>query len=103
LLGPNSSRAPRRLSNRVRRSASLVLVIGGTLLVTLLELSFPQFLNATKVAIKAFHLPRPGARGNDRHTGPCGHRAVNRRVDITFANGRDRPGAWTGGASTGEP
>jgi chemotaxis protein MotB len=31
------------------------------------------------------------------------NRALNRRVDITFANGRDRPGAWTGGASTGEP
>jgi chemotaxis protein MotB len=24
------------------------------------------------------------------------NRAVNRRVDITFANGRDRPGAWPG-------
>jgi hypothetical protein len=24
------------------------------------------------------------------------NRAVNRRVDITFANGRDRPGAFTG-------
>jgi chemotaxis protein MotB len=24
------------------------------------------------------------------------NRALNRRVDITFANGRDRPGAWTG-------
>ena len=35
-------------------SASLVLVIGGTLLVTLMKFSFPQFLNATKVAIKAF-------------------------------------------------
>jgi chemotaxis protein MotB len=31
------------------------------------------------------------------------NRALNRRVDITFANGRDRPGAWTGGPSTGEP
>lgn len=30
------------------------------------------------------------------------NRALNRRVDITFANGRDRPGAWTGGPSTGE-
>jgi chemotaxis protein MotA len=33
---------------------SLVLVIGGTLLVTLMKFSFKQFLNATKVAIKAF-------------------------------------------------
>jgi chemotaxis protein MotB len=24
------------------------------------------------------------------------NRSLNRRVDITFANGRDRPGAWTG-------
>ncbi len=24
------------------------------------------------------------------------NRALNRRVDITFANGRDRPGVWTG-------
>ena len=23
------------------------------------------------------------------------NRALNRRVDITFANGRDRPGAWS--------
>jgi chemotaxis protein MotA len=35
-------------------TASLVLVIGGTLLVTLMKFSFPQFLNATKVAFKAF-------------------------------------------------
>ena len=28
--------------------------IGGTLLVTLMKFSFPQFLNATKVAFKAF-------------------------------------------------
>jgi chemotaxis protein MotA len=35
-------------------SASLVLVIGGTLLVTLMKFSFPQFLNAAKVAFKAF-------------------------------------------------
>jgi chemotaxis protein MotA len=34
--------------------ASLVLVIGGTLLVTLMKFSFRQFGNATKVAIKAF-------------------------------------------------
>lgn len=33
---------------------SLVLVVGGTLLVTLMKFSFKQFLNATKVAIKAF-------------------------------------------------
>jgi chemotaxis protein MotA len=34
--------------------ASLVLVIGGTLLVTLMKFSFRQFGNAAKVAIKAF-------------------------------------------------
>ena len=33
---------------------SLVLVLGGTLLVTLMKFSLHQFLNATKVAIKAF-------------------------------------------------
>ncbi len=27
------------------------------------------------------------------------NRALNRRVDITFANGRDRPGVWTGPAA----
>jgi chemotaxis protein MotB len=26
----------------------------------------------------------------------AGNRALNRRVDITFANGRDRPGVWAG-------
>jgi chemotaxis protein MotB len=30
------------------------------------------------------------------------NRALNRRVDITFANGRDRPGVWTG-ATAGAP
>jgi chemotaxis protein MotB len=30
-------------------------------------------------------------------------RALNRRVDITFANGRDRPGAWMGGPSAAVP
>jgi chemotaxis protein MotA len=35
-------------------SAALVLVVGGTLLVTLMKFSFGQFANATKVAIKAF-------------------------------------------------
>ena len=40
---------------------SLVLVLGGTLLVTLMKFSVPQFLNATKVAIKAFiyRVPEP--------------------------------------------
>jgi chemotaxis protein MotA len=42
-------------------TASLMLVIGGTLLVTLMKFSFRQFLNATKVAIKAFiyRVPEP--------------------------------------------
>jgi chemotaxis protein MotA len=42
-------------------TASLVLVIGGTLLVTLMKFSFPQFLNAAKVAFKAFtyRVPEP--------------------------------------------
>jgi chemotaxis protein MotA len=42
-------------------SASLVLVVGGTLLVTLMKFSFPQFLNAAKVAFKAFtyRVPEP--------------------------------------------
>jgi chemotaxis protein MotA len=42
-------------------SASLVLVIGGTLLVTLMKFSFPQFLNAATVAFKAFtyRVPEP--------------------------------------------
>lgn len=35
-------------------TASIVLVIGGTLLVTLMKFSFRQFANAAKVAIKAF-------------------------------------------------
>ena len=35
-------------------TASIVLVVGGTLLVTLMKFSFKQFLNATKVSIKAF-------------------------------------------------
>jgi chemotaxis protein MotA len=35
-------------------TASIVLVVGGTLLVTLMKFSFKQFSNATKVAIKAF-------------------------------------------------
>lgn len=35
-------------------TASIVLVVGGTLLVTLMKFSFRQFSNATKVAIKAF-------------------------------------------------
>ncbi len=41
--------------------ASVVLVIGGTLLVTLMKFSFRQFANATKVAIKAFiyRVPEP--------------------------------------------
>ena len=40
---------------------SLVLVVGGTLLVTLMKFSFRQFSNATKVAIKAFiyRVPEP--------------------------------------------
>jgi chemotaxis protein MotA len=44
-------------------TASLVLVIGGTLLVTLMKFSFPQFFNATKVAFKAFiyRVPEPEA------------------------------------------
>ena len=44
-------------------TASFVLVIGGTLLVTLMKFSFPQFLNATKVAFKAFiyRVPEPEA------------------------------------------
>lgn len=41
--------------------ASLVLVIGGTLLVTLMKFSFRQFANATKVAIKAFIYRVPDA------------------------------------------
>lgn len=42
-------------------TASLVLVIGGTLLVTLMKFSFPQFLSAAKVAFKAFtyRVPEP--------------------------------------------
>jgi chemotaxis protein MotA len=41
--------------------ASLMLVIGGTLLVTLMKFSFRQFGNAAKVAIKAFiyRVPEP--------------------------------------------
>jgi chemotaxis protein MotA len=35
-------------------AASVLLVVGGTLLVTLMKFSIYQFLNATKVAIKAF-------------------------------------------------
>jgi chemotaxis protein MotB len=31
------------------------------------------------------------------------NRALNRRVDITFANGRERPGAWAGAAATASP
>lgn len=44
-------------------SAAIVLVIGGTLLVTLMKFSFRQFANATKVAIKAFtyRVPEPEA------------------------------------------
>ena len=43
--------------------ASLVLVVGGTLLITLMKFSFRQFANATKVAIKAFiyRVPDPEA------------------------------------------
>ena len=95
-------------------SAAIVLVIGGTLLVTLMKFSFPQFLNATKVAIKAFiyRVPEPEAlidtsiylanqarAANDT----AANRALNRRVDITFANGRDRPGAFTGEPPAVEP
>lgn len=40
---------------------SLVLVIGGTLLVTLMKFSVKQFMNATKVAIKAFIYRVPDA------------------------------------------
>ena len=44
-------------------TASVVLVVGGTLLVTLMKFSFRQFANATKVAIKAFiyRVPEPEA------------------------------------------
>jgi chemotaxis protein MotA len=44
-------------------TASLVLVVGGTLLVTLMKFSFRTFANATKVAIKAFiyRVPEPEA------------------------------------------
>jgi chemotaxis protein MotA len=44
-------------------TASLVLVIGGTLLVTMMKFSFRQFANAAKVAIKAFayRVPEPEA------------------------------------------
>lgn len=31
------------------------------------------------------------------------NRALNRRVDITFANGRDRPGVWGGAAAAAAP
>jgi chemotaxis protein MotB len=31
------------------------------------------------------------------------NRALNRRVDITFANGRDRPGVWAGAQATAPP
>jgi chemotaxis protein MotA len=43
--------------------ASIVLVIGGTLLVTLMKFSFRQFGNAARVAIKAFiyRVPEPEA------------------------------------------
>jgi chemotaxis protein MotA len=40
---------------------ALVLVVGGTLLVTLMKFSVHQFLNATKVAIKAFIYRVPDA------------------------------------------
>jgi chemotaxis protein MotA len=42
-------------------TASVVLVVGGTLLVTLMKFSFRHFLNATKVSIKAFiyRVPEP--------------------------------------------
>jgi hypothetical protein len=56
-----------------------------------MKFSFPQFLNATTIAFKAF-IHRVGE--NDS----AANRAQNRRVDITFANGRDRPGVWTGSA-----
>ncbi len=42
-------------------TSSLVLVVGGTLLVTLMKFSVKQFLNATKVAIKAFIYRVPDA------------------------------------------
>lgn len=40
---------------------SIVLVVGGTMLVTLMKFSFKQFIHATKVAIKAFvyRMPDP--------------------------------------------
>ncbi len=41
---------------------SLVLVLGGTLLVTLMKFSLRQFLNATKVAIKAFTIACPSRK-----------------------------------------
>jgi chemotaxis protein MotA len=40
---------------------SILLVVGGTLLVTLMKFSFKQFFNATKVAIKAFMYRVPEA------------------------------------------
>ena len=40
---------------------ALVLVIGGTLLVTLMKFSFRQFLNANKIAFKAFASRAPAA------------------------------------------
>jgi chemotaxis protein MotA len=43
--------------------ASLVLVVGGTLLVTMMKFSFRQFGNATKVAIKAFTYRLPDPEG----------------------------------------
>jgi chemotaxis protein MotA len=44
-------------------SAAIVLVIGGTLLVTLMKFSFRQFANAAKVVVKAFshRVPEPEA------------------------------------------
>jgi chemotaxis protein MotA len=42
---------------------AFVLVVGGTLLVTLMKFSFRQFANATKVAIKAFIYRTPDPEG----------------------------------------
>ena len=42
-------------------TSSVVLVVGGTLLVTLMKFSFKQFANAAKVAIKAFTYRVPDA------------------------------------------
>jgi flagellar motor protein MotB len=69
----------------------LVLVSGAALLVTLMKFSSAAGLAPARLMASGHADTQPRAP-NDT----AANRAMNRRVDSTFANGRDQPGSWQG-------